>query len=197
MARPRVFDEGEVLDRAMEVFWCHGYEGASMAELTAAMSLNSPSIYAAFGNKRGLFEAVLKRYKERRTAHRDFVLASATGQEVAHRMLFGAIEWLVSPREPLGCLLVQTGTAVGINNGDISRTIIDQRTKTRELITERLTQAQQDGDFPATEEPAALARYLIMVFNGLALHAADGMSKTQLRESATRALTAWPQRPRG
>src|ERR1700761_2011508 len=101
MARPRVFEEAEVLDRAMEVFWRLGYEGASMAELTKAMGLNSPSIYAAFGSKRGLFDAVLSRYRERRTAHREYLLAGATAREVAERMLFGSIEWLVDPKEPL------------------------------------------------------------------------------------------------
>src|ERR1700733_7526017 len=103
MARPRVFEEAEVLDRAMEVFWRHGYEGASMAELTKAMGLNSPSIYAAFGSKRGLFDAVLNRYRERRAAHKEYVLAAATAREVAERFLFGGIEWLVGPTEPRGC----------------------------------------------------------------------------------------------
>jgi AcrR family transcriptional regulator len=195
MARPRVFEETEVLDRAMEVFWRHGYEGASMAELTKAMGLNSPSIYAAFGSKRGLFDAVLKRYRERRTAHREYVLASATAREVAERLLYGAIEWLVDPSEPRGCLLIQAGTSAGVNNDDVPRAIIDQRGKTRDLLTERLMRAQQDGDLPASEDPAALAGYLLMVFNGLALQAAEGVSEAELRKSAERALLGWPARP--
>jgi AcrR family transcriptional regulator len=196
MARPRVFEEAEVLDHAMEVFWRHGYEGASMAELTKAMGLNSPSIYAAFGSKRGLFDAVLKRYRERRTAHREYVLASVTAREVAERLLYGAIEWLVDPAEPRGCLLIQAGTSAGVNNEDVPRAIIDQRGRTRDLLIERLMRAQQDGDLPASEDPAALAGYLLMAFNGLALQAAEGVSGAELRKSAERALMAWPTRPR-
>jgi AcrR family transcriptional regulator len=192
MARPRVFEEAEVLDRAMEVFWRHGYEGASMAELTKAMGLNSPSIYMAFGSKRGLFDAVLRRYRERRAAHRESVLAGATAREVAERLLFGAIEWLVDPREPRGCLLIQAGLSTGVNNEDVTRAITDQRSRTRELLTERLTRAQAEGDLPPSEDPAALAGYLQMAFNGLALQAADGMSGVELRRSAERALIGWP-----
>jgi AcrR family transcriptional regulator len=196
MARPRVFEEAEVLDRAMDVFWRHGYEGASMAELTKAMGLNSPSIYAAFGSKRGLFDAVLNRYRERRAAHRAYLLAGASAREVAERLLFGAIEWLVDPNEPRGCLLIQAGMSTGVNNEEIPRAIINQRSKTRDLLTERLMRAQEDGDLPASADPAALTRYLLMVFNGLALQAAEGMSEAELRESAERALLAWPARPR-
>jgi AcrR family transcriptional regulator len=196
MARPRDFEEAVVLDRAMEVFWRHGYEGASMAELTKAMALNSPSIYAAFGSKRGLFDAVLNRYRERRTAHREYVLAGATAREVARRTLFGAIEWLVAPNEPLGCLLIQAGMSAGVNNDDIPRTILNQRSRTKDLLTERLKRAQEDGDLPESSDPAALTRYLLMVFNGLALQAAEGVSKAALTESAELAMMAWPARPR-
>jgi AcrR family transcriptional regulator len=192
MARPRVFVEAEVLDRAMEVFWRHGYEGASMAELTKAMGLNSPSIYVAFGSKRGLFDAVLNRYRERRAAHKDSVLAGATAREVAERLLFGAIKWLVDPKEPPGCLLIQAGLSTGVNNSDVPRAITSQRSVTRQLITERLIRAQAEGDLPPSADPAALARYLQMAFNGLALQAAEGMSEAELRESAERALMGWP-----
>jgi AcrR family transcriptional regulator len=193
MARPRDFDEAEVLDRAMEVFWRFGYEGASMAELANAMGLSSPSIYAAFESKRGLFDAVLKQYRERRTAHREHVLAAGTAREVAERMLFGAIEWLVDPKEPRGCLLIQSGLSAGINNRDVPRAISSQRSATRELLASRFMRDKAEGNLPASADPDALARYLQMVFNGLAVQAADGMSKADLRESAERALIGWPE----
>ncbi len=192
MARPRVFDEAEVLDRAMEVFWRHGYEGASFAELTKAMGLNSPSIYAAFGSKRGLFDAVLDRYRDRRAARRDYVLAGATAREVAERMVFDTIDWLTDPAEPLGCLLIQAGLSTGVNNGDVPRALTDQRSGIRKALTERFEHAQADGDLPPSADPAALARYLHMVVMGLGIQAQDGMSEKELRESAERALLGWP-----
>jgi AcrR family transcriptional regulator len=192
MARPRDFDEVEVLDRAMEVFWRHGYEGASMAELTKAMGVNSPSIYTAFESKRGLFDAVLDRYRERRTPHREYVLAGATAREVAERLLFGAIDWLVDPKEPRGCLLFQAGLSAGVKNGDVPRALTKQRRGMRELLTKRFIRAQAEGTLDPSSDPASLARYLQMIFSGLALQAADGASKADLNELADRALIGWP-----
>ena len=63
MGRPREFDAETALDQAMEVFWRHGYEGATIAQLTEAMGINPPSLYACFGNKEGLLKAALDRYK--------------------------------------------------------------------------------------------------------------------------------------
>ncbi|MDL2403637.1 TetR/AcrR family transcriptional regulator [Rhizobium mayense] len=197
MARPRVFDESEVLDRAMEVFWRHGYEGASMAELTKAMGLNSPSIYMAFGSKRGLFDAVLKRYRERRAAHREAVMTASTAREAAERFLFGAIDWLVDPSEPRGCLTFQAGLVAGMNNDDVPRALIAHRQGTREMLAQRLERAKADGDLPPSADVAALAKFLFAVFSGLAIQAAEGLSKADLQETAALALRAWPASQRG
>jgi hypothetical protein len=107
-------------------------------------------------------------------------------------MLFGAIEWLVDPKEPRGCLLFQAGLSTGVGNEDVPRALGDQRRKTREFLTRRLTRAKAEHDLPESADPAALARYLIVVFSGLALQAADGMSKAELRRAAERALIGWP-----
>lgn len=192
MARPRKFDETQVLDRAMEVFWRHGYEGASMAELTETMGLSSPSIYAAWGSKRGLFEAVLAQYRDRRSASRDYVLAGATAHEVAQRMLFDTINWLVDPNEPLGCLLVQSGLSVGAGNDDVSCALSTQRSRTKNALKVRFEQARADGDLPPSADPVALAGYLHMIVLGLAIQAQDGVAKEELEASASRALVGWP-----
>ena len=83
--RPRGFCVEDALDRAMTVFWRNGYEGASMSDLTAAMGINSPSLYACFGNKEGLFRAVLERYDGRRKIFMEHVLAAPDMSEMASR----------------------------------------------------------------------------------------------------------------
>ena len=123
MARPRAFDEGEVLDKAMEVFWRLGYEGASMSDLSAAMRLNSPSIYAAFGSKRGLFDAVMDRYQVRRAPYGEAIAAAPTARAAAERMLYGAVDWLTCSEEPLGCLLIQSGLSTGAANADVPQAL--------------------------------------------------------------------------
>lgn len=163
-----------------------------MAELTEAMGITSTSIYAAWGSKRGLFDAVLAEYRDRRSANRDYVLAGVTAREVAERMLFDTIEWLVDPNEPLGCLLVQSGLSVGASNDGVSHALSIQRSRTRKALKERFEKAKVDGDLPPYADPTALAGYLHMIVLGLAIQAQDGVVKAELEASATRALNGWP-----
>src|ERR1700750_1572705 len=111
MGRPREFDVDSALDQAMEVFWRHGYEGATIAQLTEAMGINPPSLYACFGSKEGLLKAALDRYTARRAAWLDEILGAATARDVAERMLMGVADVQTDPANPPGCLLVQGGLA--------------------------------------------------------------------------------------
>lgn len=193
MARPRKFDEGIALDRAMVVFWTLGYDGASMAELTKAMSMNTPSIYFAFGSKRGLFDAVLERYDKRRSDHKDLILAAATAREAAERMLFGAIDWLTDPDEPPGCLLVQSGLASGIASQDVCEELVRRRARISALLRELFEQGQRNGNLLDTADAGQLADYFQMVFSGLCVQAAAGSSRTGLQNCARWALAGVSQ----
>src|SRR3954451_12943615 len=104
--RPRGFDAGEALDRALEVFWRQGYEGTALSDLTAAMGINRPSLYAAFGNKDALFRRVLERYADGPAAYTHEALEEPTARAVVERLLRGAIEVTTDPLTPPGCLLV-------------------------------------------------------------------------------------------
>ena len=119
MGRPREFDAEVALDQAMEVFWRHGYEGATIAQLTEAMGINPPSLYACFGNKEGLLKAALDRYTKLRGAWMDEVVAAPTARDVAERMLLGIAEKQTDPANPPGCLLVQGGIATGTGSENV------------------------------------------------------------------------------
>src|SRR5271170_6838493 len=103
MGRPREFDTEKALDEAMEVFWRHGYEGATIAQLTDAMGINPPSLYAAFGSKEGLLKAALDRYTALRAAWLNDVLSAPTARDVAERMLMGVAQKQTDPANPPGC----------------------------------------------------------------------------------------------
>lgn len=188
MPRPRKFDEGQALDRAMQIFWTLGYDGASMAELTKAMAMNAPSVYFAFGSKRGLFDAVLKRYEERRATYRNLILAASTAREAAECMLFGAIEWLTDPAEPLGCLLLQSGLASGVASLDVCYELARRRNGVTELLTKLFKQGQKSGNLVGTADPEEIARYCQTVFSGLCVEAAAGKSRADLMSCAKLAL---------
>jgi AcrR family transcriptional regulator len=196
MARPRAFDETQVLDRAMDVFWRQGYDGASMGDLTRAMGINSPSIYVAFGSKRGLFDAVLHRYDERRAVHKGRMLCGETAREIADLMLRGAVRWLTTPDEPRGCLLIQAGLAASGDGADIPDLLARRRQRLEHVLTKRFEQAKEDGDLEPEEDARALARYVQAIFSGLAVQAAAGASASDLNDVVARAMVGWPTAPK-
>jgi AcrR family transcriptional regulator len=190
--RPRNFSTEAALDRAMTVFWQKGYEGASLADLTEAMEINPPSLYAAFGNKEGLFRAVLERYDARRKELMDRVLTAPDAMSVARTFLHGVAEFAAdtSGRNPPGCLLVQSG--LSCSEEFIPEVLAQHRAEKERALRERFERDRRERKLPANAEPATLARYLVAMANGLAVQAAAGASAAELREVADLALAAWP-----
>jgi len=111
--RPRAFDPEAALERGMHVFWAKGYEGASLSDLTRAMRINRPSLYAAFGNKEKLFRKVLDRYVAGPLAYFGKALAAPKARDVIEQIFFGAAKMAGDPTVPSGCLMVQGALAVG------------------------------------------------------------------------------------
>jgi AcrR family transcriptional regulator len=181
MARPREFDRALALKAAMLTFWeCGGYEQTSVGELTAAMSISSPSLYAAFGSKRALFDEAVELYAQRPGTPLLVALDEATAFDFAARLLDAAIVDCTKRGQPKGCL---------VNTDPL---LVDRRDAGRAVITKRLTQAIQDGDLPASADPEALAEYLIIVINGLSARARDGVTRNDLRSVAATVMAGWP-----
>jgi AcrR family transcriptional regulator len=193
MGRPREFDAGSALDQAMEVFWRHGYEGATIAQLTDAMGINPPSLYAAFGNKEGLLKAALDRYSAKRAAWMDEVLAAPSARGVAERMLMGIADTQTDPANPPGCLLVQGGLACGTGSENVPFELAARRALTEDQVRERFIRAKREGDLKETADPVALARYLSAVSVGMGVMASSGVDREALRQVATVSVNAIEQ----
>jgi AcrR family transcriptional regulator len=190
--RPREFDVEKALERALKVFWRKGYEGASLLELTRAMGINRPSLYAAFGNKKALFCKVLDRYAEGPAAYFKAALAEPTARAVAERLLGGAIDALTDPRSPRGCLMVQGALVCGEAAESVRRELVSRRLAGEAVLRQRFERAREDGDLPADVDPADLARYVVTVLRGMAVQAAGGASREELRRVVEMALRSWP-----
>jgi AcrR family transcriptional regulator len=190
--RPRNFCTETVLDRAMTVFWRKGYEGASLADLTEAMGINPPSLYAAFGNKEGLFRAVLDRYDERRKELMDSVLAAPDPISVARMFLEGVADFTADTngRNPPGCLLVQSG--LSCSDQDIPDVLAEHRAEKERALRERFARDVKDGKLPKSTDPATLARYLVAMANGLCVQASAGSTVAELRSVVEIAVAAFP-----
>jgi AcrR family transcriptional regulator len=192
--RPREFDAEKALDAALAVFWRKGYDGASLPDLTEAMGINRPSLYAAFGNKEELFHRALDRYAAGPAAYVREALGEPTACAVAERLLGGAVELVTHPRNPRGCLLVQGALACGEATETVRRELVARRVASETAIRKRFEQALADGDRQADSDPADLARFVVTVIRGMAVQAAGGASRKDLRRVAEMALRAWPGR---
>jgi AcrR family transcriptional regulator len=190
--RPREFDAEQALDRALKVFWRKGYEGASLPELTRAMGINRPSLYAAFGSKEGLFRRALDRYAEGPAAFVQEALHEPNARAVAERLLAGAVGLVSDPRNPRGCLMVQGALACGEAAESVRRELAARRAAAEAALRGRLERARAEGDLPAGADPADLARYLFTVVRGISVQAAGGATGGELRRVAAMALRAWP-----
>ncbi len=192
VGRPRGFDADEALGRAVRVFWEHGYEGASLNELTEAMGINRTSMYAAFGNKEELFRAALDRYTDGPASYGARALREPTAQKVATAFLGGSVAATTRPGCPAGCLGVQGSLAAGATARDARDTLIAWRNEGVSRLHERFQQAVDEGDLPSGTDPALLARYVMTVSNGIAVQAASGTSQDELTRIADAALRNWP-----
>ncbi|MCP3399167.1 MULTISPECIES: TetR/AcrR family transcriptional regulator [unclassified Bradyrhizobium] len=190
MGRPREFDAETALDQAMEVFWRHGYEGATIAQLTEAMGINPPSLYACFGNKEGLLKAALDRYTKLRGVWMDEVVAAPTARAVAERMLMGIADKQTDPANPPGCLLVQGGIACGTGSENVPFELAARRAQNEDQLRDRFIRAKAEGDLKPTSDPAALARYVSAVSVGMGVMASSGSDREALRQVASVAVQA-------
>ncbi len=186
--RPRTFDLDEALNAALRVFWEKGYEGASLPDLTKAMGINRPSLYAAFGNKEDLFEKVLDRYAEGPAAHARAALSKGTSREVVEELLFGAARLLSDKKNPRGCLLVQGALACGQESERVRRELAARRSASEVELRKRLVRAKKEGDLPKGLDPGDVARFVITVAHGMAVQAAGGATNQELMRTARMAL---------
>ncbi len=194
MGRPREFDRERVLDEAMEVFWRHGYEGTTIAQLTAAMGINPPSLYAAFDSKEGLLKAALDHYSAKRAEFMREVLAAPTARKVVELLLLRIADLQTDPANPPGCLLVAGGLACGAGAENVPFELSSRRAQTEDLLRDRFVRAKNEGDLAAGEDPAALARYLSAVIAGMGVLASSGSDRDELRQVALVSLRVFDER---
>jgi AcrR family transcriptional regulator len=190
--RPREFDPDDALDRALEVFWRKGYEGASLSELTGAMGINRPSLYAAFGNKEELFRKALDRYADGPAAYTREALHAPTARGVVERLLYGATEALTHPDYPPGCLGVHGALSCGEAAESIRDELCARRGAYEVSLRQRFERAKAEGDLSADADCADVARLVMTVMQGMAVQAAGGASREDLRRVAEMMLRTWP-----
>lgn len=162
------YDESEVLDRAVGAFWAHGYEATSISTLVKATGLNRGSLYAAFGDKRGLFLRALDHYD--RTRKQNF-LAALSGdvppREAILSLFRRVAEGAADGRDRRGCLLVNTALELAPYDPEIERIVAQRLGEVEAFFRGRIEAAQRDGTIVREVDAADAARLLLSLFIGL------------------------------
>lgn len=180
MGRPRSFDEDEVVEAALHVFLAKGYDGASISELTKAMGINPPSLYATFGDKRGLFERVMDRYAGVRAPLLEAALAAPTAEQTVSGLMHVYADALTDPVWPPGCLFVQAALSCSDAALPVRHELALRRLSLEPVLEQRFRRALDDGELSDTIVPSDLARYCSTLLHGMAIQAASGASAEDL-----------------
>ena len=157
------------------------------------MGINRPSLYSAFGNKEALFRKALARYEEGPAAFVGEALKEPTARAAAERLLYGTAELLTAPGSPPGCLIAGSGLSAGKEADPIRKELIAHRAAGESLIRKRFERAQSEHDLPKSASAADLARFITTTIYGMAVQAAGGASREELRRVVEAALRAWPK----
>ncbi|MFF3269830.1 TetR/AcrR family transcriptional regulator [Streptomyces chrestomyceticus] len=191
--RPRSFDRETALEKAMRAFWEHGYEAVSIADLTETMGIKAPSLYAAFGDKRTLFEEAVEAYVRDIGAFSGRALAEEpTARRAVARMLREAAAFHTLPGYPRGCMIITAATNCTVQSEEVVRSLQERRAQTVELLEGRIRDDIRSGELPDGTDAHGLATYGATVLQGMSQQARDGADRTTLERVAELAMAAWP-----
>ena len=189
--RPRAFCVETALAAALQVFWRRGFDHASLDELTEAMGINRPSLYAAFGNKESLFRRALDLYQREKMGYVDMALEAPTARGVAEQFLRGTVAATTGVDEPSGCLGLMC-SVTGEGTKFIRDELGARRAAVNTAVRDRFERAQAEGDLPADTSAEGLSLYLRALCDGLAVQAGAGTPRPVLERLVATALDTWP-----
>jgi AcrR family transcriptional regulator len=185
--RPLKFEQNAVLEMALKQFWIHGFEGTSISDLTSAMGIHRPSLYAAFGNKTALFKSCVTHYLSNELNFIEETLKTAPLLIAIDALLAREIALIEKGR---GCFLVKGAISCREENNEIKELLNDHRKTFEGKLRRRVQMAQMKNEVASTDSPAAIAKYIASIYQGLSIQASGGATKRELQEVAKIALKA-------
>jgi len=184
--RPRAFDPETALGRARDVFWEAGYTASSLDELAAAMEMNRPSVYAAFGDKEALYLKALTEYRDAGAAGMRAALDPARPLAAGLREVYRSAlaVYCAVPEAPRGCLLIGTAAVESVRNARVRAVMTESLRLFSAILEERFRHAKKAGEIDAAADPAMLAKLAASIMYALAVRARAGESRAELEELA-------------
>ena len=195
MARPVEFDRNEVLHNAIALFWDKGYSETSMHDLVNATGLQPGSIYAAFGNKRGLFMQTLDAYFEEMM---EFITTTLHSKEPAMKRIELLFDSLISEStrdsDRKGCLLVNTLLEISVHDKEINTKIKRMFKKVESEFRNVLEECNASADLDTNKTPAELASFLVSGIYGLRVYNKTKPNRKAMRSIVNNLLTILKQK---
>lgn len=191
--RPRRLDRDAGLDIAATLFWQHGYEGTSIADLTAAMGVNPPSLYATYGSKEELYRQSLDHAIARQTVRRNAALeGDMPAYEALALYLEDVVEGISDPGKPKGCMVSTAVLQHAEESESVARDVAARREASMQMVRARFDRAVAEGELPDGTDTDSLARFYGAVVQGMSAQACDGACAERLKRLVAIALSAWP-----
>ncbi|MER6048947.1 TetR/AcrR family transcriptional regulator [Streptomyces sp. NPDC001793] len=193
--RPRSFDRDTALEKAIRSFWEHGYESTSIADLTREMGISTPSLYAAFGDKRALFDEAIAVYVQLYGGFISRALAEEpTARRGVERALREAAAEYTVPDRPRGCMVISAALNTGPSSAEVAASLREKRQANAREIAQAIRADTAAGRLPADTDARALAEYVSAIIAGMSQSARDGTDRATLEAVAELAMHAWPSR---
>ncbi|MCP3809171.1 TetR/AcrR family transcriptional regulator [Paenibacillus sp. Lou8.1] len=179
MARSKEFEEKEVLDKAMRLFWEQGYEKTSMTELVEHMGIHRRSLYDTFGDKHSLFLKAMDRFDDKIIAA---LAGGVKGSKTASEALQFIFSFMIDGDEdsPAGCLMVNSAVELAARDVEVDNKATKAFTTAEQLLKEIILWGQREGEFTFTYNAEELAEYLHNVWIGLRVMARTSASREKL-----------------
>jgi AcrR family transcriptional regulator len=191
--RPRTLDRNVGLDVAARLFWEHGYEGTSIADLTAAMGIAPPSLYATFGSKQELYCKALDHAVERESkARMDALNSGLSAYEALSFYLHDVATGISRPDGPRGCIVSTAVVQCAAENEPVAKSMTARREAAIKAIRERFDRAISEGDLAVGTDTESLSRFYGAFVQGMSVQACDGACTQRLKRLVDIALSAWP-----
>lgn len=186
--RPRAFDREEALAKAAETFWRLGYEGASVADLTARMGITPQSLYAAFNSKADLYREALAWYQKHIGASTADALEESDVAVALTRVLRESAREFTERGRPHGCMVSTAVLTCATENQAVARHVASLRTTTLNLIRARISRGIDEGQLKCGTDVDSLARFVGAIIQGMSVQAQDGASERALSALAAHAV---------
>ena len=191
--RPRAFDRAHALNTALDLFWRHGFDGTSIPQLTSAMGISPPSLYAAFGSKEALYREAIQLYQTKYSGFMNSLFdEKISARDAIEHALLAAAKQFSDPSHALGCMISSAELQASADNQQLAAEITLIRMAAQHVVHTRFEAARKSGELPAKTDTASLAAFYALVTQGMSVQARDGANASTLKRLAKLAMRVWP-----